>query len=76
MRPNSLQLQLKESDLLPCVGDTVKVNTGYQTGYDRHGKAVISYLGTISEVINDRLVSIAFPGYHTRYVDFGLNELA
>jgi hypothetical protein len=75
MKPTNISLQANESDLIPNIGDTVFIPAGYPTGYDESGRAIISYFGKVSEIINNRLLAVEFPNYRTRYVDFGINEI-
>lgn len=58
------------------VGQRVRLLTPYAVGWTDDGKRAYADVGTISEVVCDTVVSVEFPGYHTRFVDFGYRELA
>lgn len=58
------------------IGDAVRVPKGYCIGYNEDGTRKLATMGHVSEIISDNAVSIEFSGYHTRFVDFGLSELA
>ncbi len=61
-------------------GDRVRLLRPYRLGWDDSGKEIFSDLAVISEVL-ETIISVDFNGipsqtYHTRFVDFSLNEIA
>lgn len=59
-----------------AVGRQVRIEKGYKTSYASNGRPNLSFVGKISEVLTDEHFSVAFPGYHTDFVDFHVSELA
>lgn len=58
------------------VGRQVRIENGYVTSYAEGGRPNRSFGGTISEVLGEEHFSVEFSGYHTRFVDFHISELA
>lgn len=49
---------------------------GYPIGFNDDGTRKYALRGKVSEVINSDFVSVEFPEYHTKFVDFSVLELA
>jgi len=77
-RPLSGKSYVKPRKL--AVGDRVWLIKPYRIGWNDAGDEVYADCGVISEIVGGHLISVDFNGvhgqtYHTRFVDFSLNEI-